>query len=257
MSAMEFLRKNRMMITVVGVVLLILVRMLVLLLGTDAVNGYSNSVFWSVCQIAIALLFVLVLVLPVLARGNISAPLGDSRGVRISAGMAAAVFFVYTIVSLIELWMQFNGALMMYQLQIPWTAILKIILSILSVGFFYLMARCGSVLPSASSLYRRAAQMASVRSSWERRISVASALRVFPLGAAMSTSSANCASGEPRLAVIATTGTSFFSRRTRWVARTRRTSASSSSSLAIFRRMWRRSVSSWVSPGPRVPMAPS
>ncbi len=56
---------------------------------------------------------------------------------------------------------------------------------------------------------------------------------------------------------MATTGTSFFSRRSRWVARTRRTSLSSSSSLAILRRMCRRSDSSWVSPGPRVPMAPS
>ena len=40
-------------------------------------------------------------------------------------------------------------------------------------------------------------------------------------------------------------------------ARTRRTSFSSASSLAIFRWMCRRSDSSWVSPGPRVPMAPS
>ena len=46
-------------------------------------------------------------------------------------------------------------------------------------------------------------------------------------------------------------------RRSRWVARTRRTSFSSSSSLEILRRMCRRSLSSWVSPGPRVPMAPS
>ena len=49
-------------------------------------------------------------------------------------------------------------------------------------------------------------------------------------------------------------GMAFFSRRLRWVPRTRRTSASSSSSFWILRRMWRRSVSSWVSPGPRVPM---
>ena len=40
-------------------------------------------------------------------------------------------------------------------------------------------------------------------------------------------------------------------------ARTRRTPFSSSSSLEILRRMCRRSLSSWVSPGPRVPMAPS
>ena len=46
----------------------------------------------------------------------------------------------------------------------------------------------------------------------------------------------------------------FFSRRLRWVPRTLRTSASSSSSFWILRRMWRRSVSSCVSPGPRVPM---
>ena len=46
----------------------------------------------------------------------------------------------------------------------------------------------------------------------------------------------------------------FFSRRRRWVLRTFRTAASSSSSFWIFRRMCRRSVSSWVSPGPRVPM---
>jgi hypothetical protein len=152
MSAMDFLRKNRMTITVAGVVLLILVRMLVLLLGTDAVNGYSNSVFWSVCQIAAVVLFVLLLGLPVLMGGKGSAPMGDSRGLRIGAGMAAAVFFVYTLVSLIELLMQFGSAVMMYQVLIPWAAILKVVLSILAVGFFYLLARCGSVLPSSASL---------------------------------------------------------------------------------------------------------
>ena len=52
----------------------------------------------------------------------------------------------------------------------------------------------------------------------------------------------------------ATVGTSFFCRCRRWVLRTRRTSSSSSRSFWIFRRMCRRSVSSWVSPGPRVPM---
>lgn len=149
---MEFLRKNRMTITVAGVVLLILVRMLVLLLGTDAVNGYSNSVFWSVCQIAVAVLFVVLLGLPILMQGKEPAPLGDSRGFRISAGIAAAVFFVYTIVSLIDLLMQFGSAMMMYQMQVPWTAILKVVLSILAVGFFYLLARCGNVLPSSTSL---------------------------------------------------------------------------------------------------------
>ena len=46
-------------------------------------------------------------------------------------------------------------------------------------------------------------------------------------------------------------------RRSRWVARTRRTCSRSASSLEIFLRMCRRSLSSWVSPGPRVPMAPS
>lgn len=149
---MEFLRKNRMIITVAGVVLLILVRMLVLLLGTDAVNGYSNSVFWSVCQITAVLLFVLLLGLPVFMGGKISAPMGDSRGLRVVAGIAAAVFFAYTIVSLIELLMQFGSAMMMYQMQIPWTAVLKVVLAILAVGFFYLMARCGKALPSATSL---------------------------------------------------------------------------------------------------------
>lgn len=149
---MEFLRKNRMTITVAGVVLLILVRMLVLLLGTDAVNGYSNSVFWSVGQIAAAVLFVLLLGLPVLTQGKRIAPMGDSRGFRVGAGIAAAVFFVYTIVSLIELLTQFGSAIMMYQMQIPWTAILKVVLSILAVGFFYLLARGGNVLPSSASL---------------------------------------------------------------------------------------------------------
>ena len=149
---MEFLRKNRMTITVAGVVLLILVRMLVLLLGTDAVNGYSNSVFWSVCQIAVAVLFVVLLGLPILMQGKEPAPFGGSRGFRISAGIAAAVFFVYTIASLIDLLMQFGSAMMMYQMQIPWTAILKVVLSILAVGFFSLLARCGNVLPSSTSL---------------------------------------------------------------------------------------------------------
>jgi hypothetical protein len=99
-------------------------------------------------------LFVLLLGLPVLMGGKGSAPMGDSRGLRIGAGMAAAVFFVYTLVSLIELLMQFGSAMMMYQMLIPWAAILKVVLSILAVGFFYLLARCGSVLPSSVSLIR-------------------------------------------------------------------------------------------------------
>ena len=46
----------------------------------------------------------------------------------------------------------------------------------------------------------------------------------------------------------------FFSRRRRWVRRILRTSSSSCCSFWILRRMWRRSVSSCVSPGPRVPI---
>ena len=55
---------------------------------------------------------------------------------------------------------------------------------------------------------------------------------------------------------MATTGISFFIRRWRWVPRTLRTSSSSAFSLSIFRWMWRRSVSNWVSPGPLEPMGP-
>ncbi len=55
---------------------------------------------------------------------------------------------------------------------------------------------------------------------------------------------------------MATTGTEFFIRRSRWTPRTFRTCSSSSSSLLIRSRIWRRSDSNFVSPGPRVPMPP-
>lgn len=149
---MEFLRKNRMTITVAGVVLLILVRMLVLLLGIDPINGYSKSVLWSILQFAVCAVLVLLLSVPILIRKQAPLPAGDSRLFRIMTAIAAGVYFIQVITSLVQLWTQFSSAIMMYQLQIPWVAIAKVVLSILAVGFFFLLCRCGTRLPSEVSL---------------------------------------------------------------------------------------------------------
>ncbi len=148
---MEFLRKNRMIFIVTGVAVLSVVRMLVLLLGTDPVNGYSNSVLWAALQIAVCALALGLSVLPVLFDKN-QAPVGDSKPFRVMAGIAAVVFAVHLGVSLVELWREFSSAMLMYRLVIPWAAIGKVLLSVLAVGFFFLLCRCGTCLPSNVSL---------------------------------------------------------------------------------------------------------
>ncbi len=148
---MEFLRKNRMIFLVVGVAVLSIVRMLVLLLGIDPVNGYSNSVLWAVLQIVVCVLALGLTVLPVLFDKN-QTPVGDSKAFRIMAGIAAAVFAIHLSVSLVGLWREFSSAMLMYRLTIPWVAIGKVLLSVLSVGFFLLLCRCGTRLPSKASL---------------------------------------------------------------------------------------------------------
>ncbi len=148
---MEFLKKNRMIFLVAGVAVLSVVRMLVLLLGTDPINGYSSSALWSVLQIAICALALGLTVLPVLFDKN-QTPVGDSKIFRVMAGMAAVFFAVHLGVSLVGLWREFSGAMLMYRLTIPWVAIGKVLLSVLSVGFFFLLCRFGTCLPSNACL---------------------------------------------------------------------------------------------------------
>ncbi len=148
---MEFLKKNRMIFIIAGVAVLSVVRMLVLLLGIDPVNGYSNSVLWAVLQIAVCAFALGLTVLPVLFDKN-QTPMGDAKIFRVMAGFAAVVFAVHLGLSLVGLWNEFSSAMLVYRLAIPWAAIGKVLLSVLSVGFFFLLCRCGTRLPSNASL---------------------------------------------------------------------------------------------------------
>ncbi len=148
---MEFLRKNRMIFTMAGAALLCVVRMLVLLLGTDRINGYSISDVWTVLQVVLCVFVLLLAALPSL-WGNGRVSMGDGKVFRIMAAIAAVVFATQLIVSLVALWKEFSGALLMYRLEIPWLAIGKVLFAILSVGFFFLLCWKGPQLPSAISL---------------------------------------------------------------------------------------------------------
>ena len=149
---MEFLRKNRITITIAGVVLLVLVRMLCLLLGIDPINGYTRSVLWTAVSLAVWLIAAALLVVPAIIQEPREVAVGDSILFRIMSGLAAGVFLVETIVSLVQLWQNLSGAMLMYQFMIPWSAIMKVVFGVLSVGFFFLLCRFGAQLPSVSCL---------------------------------------------------------------------------------------------------------
>ena len=145
---MEFLRKNRMMITIVGAVLLVLVRMFSLLLGIDPINGYTRFAWVTVLTVVVGLVLAVLLIVPIVRLDPKRRALGDSLLFRIMSGVVAVAFLAETGVALVDLWNQLSGAMMMYQLEIPWVALLRVVLDILGVGFFFLLFRCGTQLPS-------------------------------------------------------------------------------------------------------------
>lgn len=148
---MDFLRKNRITILIIGVALVSLARMFVLLLGTDPINGYSQSLLWSIVQIAVCALVLAVTVAPAVYPKQ-ELKLGDSVLFRIMAGIAALGYAVKLAMSLVGLWREFSLNMMMYEIRLPWLALVKVLLAVLAVGFFFLLCRAGTRLPSTMSL---------------------------------------------------------------------------------------------------------
>lgn len=148
---MGFLSKNRITILGIGIGLVSVMRMFVLLLGTDPVNGYATSLLWTVLQIAVCVLVVVAASVPVLFSKQ-SVAVGDTLFLRITAGVTCLGFAVKLAMSLVGLWQEFSLNMMMYQIRVPWLAVVEVLLAILSVGFFFLICRVGVDLPSDASL---------------------------------------------------------------------------------------------------------
>lgn len=148
---MDFLRKNRITILSIGIGLVSLARMFVLLLGTDPINGYSQSLLWSIIQIAVCALVIAATVIPVVYPKQ-EMKLGDSVLFRVMAGVGILGYAVKLAMSLVGLWQEFSMNMMMYQIRLPWLALAKVVLSVLAVGFFFLLCRVGTRLPSTTSL---------------------------------------------------------------------------------------------------------
>ena len=148
---MDFLRKNRITILSIGIGLVSLTRMFVLLLGTDPINGYSQSLLWSIIQIVICALVVILTIVPAILPGQ-DMELGDSVLFRIMAGVGILGYTVKLVMSLVGLWQEISLNMMMYEIRLPWLALVKVLLSVLAVGFFFLLCRTGTRLPSAASL---------------------------------------------------------------------------------------------------------
>ena len=148
---MDFLRKNRITILSIGVGLVCLVRMFVLLLGTDPINGYSQSLLWSIVQIVVCGLVIAATALPAVYPKQVL-KLGDSILFRIMAGIGVLGYAVTLAMSLVGLWQELSMNMMLYQIRIPWLALVKVLLAILAVGFFFLLCRAGTRLPSTASL---------------------------------------------------------------------------------------------------------
>ena len=148
---MDFLKKNRITILSIGMVLVCLTRIFVLLLGTDRVNGYSQSVLWAVLQIAVCGLVMLAVGLPAFFPRK-DVPVGDTFLLRAMAGVAMLGFAVKVGMALVGLWQEFSMNMLMYEIRMPWVSLLEVLLSILSVGFFFLICRTGIQLPSPASL---------------------------------------------------------------------------------------------------------
>lgn len=148
---MDFLRKNRITILSIGIGLVVLTRIFVLLLGTDPINGYSQSLLWSIVQIAVCALVLAVTVVPAVYPKQ-ELKLGDSVLFRIMAGIAALGYAVKLAMSLVGLWQEFSLNMMMYEIRLPWLAVGKVVLAILAVGFFFVLWRAGTALPSVMSL---------------------------------------------------------------------------------------------------------
>ena len=148
---MDFLRKNRITILAIGIGLVGLIRMFVLLLGTDPINGYSQSLWWSIIQIAVCVLVMGATMAPAVYPKQVM-KLGDSLLFRITAGICALGYAVKLAMSLVGLWQEFSLNMMMYEIRLPWLAVGKVVLAILAVGFFFLLWRAGTALPSVMSL---------------------------------------------------------------------------------------------------------
>lgn len=148
---MDFFRKNRITILSIGIGLVAFTRMLVLLLGTDPINGYSQSLLWSIIQIAVCALVLGAVVVPAVYPKQVM-NLGDSLLFRIMAGMGVVGYAVKSAMSLVGLWQEFSLNMMMYEIRLPWLAVGEVVLSILAVGFFFLLCRAGTALPSTMSL---------------------------------------------------------------------------------------------------------
>ncbi len=148
---MDFLRKNRITILIIGVGLVCLTRMFVLLLGTDPINGYSQSLFWAIMQIVVCALVLAATIVPAISSRQETA-VGNSTLLRIMAGIGTLGYAAKLAMSLVGVWREFSMNMMMYQIRLPWPALAEVLLSVLSVGFFFLLWRVGVHLPSTTSL---------------------------------------------------------------------------------------------------------
>ncbi len=149
---MDFLRKNRITILSIGVGLVCLTRMFVLLLGTDPINGYSQSLFWAIMQIVVCVLVLAATAVPVIFPMQETA-VGDSLLLRVMAGIGTLGYAAKLAMSLVNLWREFSMNMMMYQIRLPWLALVEVLLAVLAVGFFFLLWRVGTHLPSTASLF--------------------------------------------------------------------------------------------------------
>ncbi len=140
---MEYLRKKRNIIIIIGAAVLSVVRMLVLLLGVDPSSGYHTSQFWAALQIVIVAAILFVAVVPSL-RDKGQVPFRDCREFCTVAGLVAVAFSLHTVMMFVELWQNLSQTIFFYRVQVPWLSVIKIVLSGVSVVFFFLLWRNGT-----------------------------------------------------------------------------------------------------------------
>ncbi len=148
---LEFLKKNRMVITIVSVVLLAIMRAFVLLLGIDPVNGYSRVSWLSTLQIGICVIALAAAIAPD-ALDQVKYAIRTTKTFRIVTAIVAVAFLAYAVLSMLTFWNELIPAYNNMEIALPWKDLLKIVLGLMSVVFFFLLFRGGCALPNNRTL---------------------------------------------------------------------------------------------------------